>query len=167
VEAALSSLPRGTRVLDLGAGGGKSAEALVSRGLDVVGLDFVPRPPAAPGGASDRWVVAAAERLPFRSGALDAVLARHVLGHLPGTALGAAVEEARRVLRGGGRLLVEDLARGDLRERGGDGGIPRRFFSDEEIRDALAGWRVLALERVVAAKRYGARARIAAVAEKP
>jgi SAM-dependent methyltransferase len=51
-----------------------------------------------------RLVRGDAERLPFRSSALDAIYSFGVLHHTPGT--GTAIEEARRVLRPGGEAIV-------------------------------------------------------------
>lgn len=55
------------------------------------------------------WRPGRAERLPLPDAGQDAVVAALVLHHLPLAAKRAAIAEARRVLRPGGRLLVADF----------------------------------------------------------
>ena len=99
-ERLLAEAPRGTRVVEVGAGPGTLRAFARERRPDLAWLasDLEPVP----------WndVAADAGRLPVRGGIADAVLGLDVLHHLPDPA--AFFAEAARVLRPGGRLaLVE------------------------------------------------------------
>ena len=96
----------GLRILDLGCGKGRFASALAAEGAEVIGLDRSAAMLAVAAGL-DR-VLASARRLPFASGAFDAVIAVEVFEHLPTEAIGAVLREARRAIKPGGLLLVVD-----------------------------------------------------------
>ena len=109
---ALARLPRGAVVLDVGCGDGVTAEHLAHRlGLRVVGVDvsavLLRQGRERCPGLDLREGSAA--RLPLADASVDAVLAECVLSLLDDP--GAAVAEWVRVLRPGGRLLVNDLFR--------------------------------------------------------
>jgi ubiquinone/menaquinone biosynthesis C-methylase UbiE len=105
----------GRLVLDLGTGKGRFARHLAAAGARVVGLDASAAMLAAASGI-DR-VHAAADRLPFRDAAFDAVVAVEVIEHVAD--LGPVLIELHRVLRPGGRLVVLDKNRHAL-----DGRLP-------------------------------------------
>ncbi len=94
----------GLRILDLGCGKGRFAVHLARGGAEVVGIDLSA---AMLGHAKgiDR-AKASAKRLPFADGAFDAVIAVEVLEHVGDVR--PVLEEARRVLRPGGRLAIVD-----------------------------------------------------------
>src|SRR3954468_21853015 len=108
----------GTRALDLATGTGDIAFALAARGARVTGLDVTFRmielarkkeartSSAAP---RTRFLVADMLALPFPSGSFDIVTTGYGLRNVPD--LTAAVEEIRRVLAPGGRLLSLDFNR--------------------------------------------------------
>jgi demethylmenaquinone methyltransferase/2-methoxy-6-polyprenyl-1,4-benzoquinol methylase len=131
VARAVAAAP-GERVLDLAAGTGTSARALITAGAHCVACDFSlgmlavgarrlaaahppaaaaaarPRPAsavaaAAPPGAL-RFVAGDALRLPFRDRSFDAVTISFGLRNVADT--GAALAELHRVTRPGGRLVV-------------------------------------------------------------
>ncbi|WP_460634093.1 class I SAM-dependent methyltransferase [Leifsonia lichenia] len=102
------------RVLEIGAGRGANFDAL-SPEVDWTGLEPVGRfrttlaERAAGHGRHRPPADACAERLPVDDGSVDAVLATFALCSV--SDLGAALSEARRVLRTGGRLVfVEHVA---------------------------------------------------------
>jgi SAM-dependent methyltransferase len=101
-------------VLELGSGNGKLLKPLAAAGIPVVGLDVswhaLRRLPGA-----IPVVLADAARLPFRDEAFSAVLDIHCTGHLGAAGRAQAAREAWRVLRPGGRLVVERLTPADLR----------------------------------------------------
>ena len=97
------------RCLEIGVGTGRIALPLHERGVDLVGIDLATpmlarlidnagRPPFP-------LLAADATRLPFRSSSFGAVLACHVLHLIP--AWQQAIDEALRMLRPGGALLVD------------------------------------------------------------
>jgi ubiquinone/menaquinone biosynthesis C-methylase UbiE len=106
----------GRRVLDLGCGDGHLAATLASQRAQAVGIDLdhaalqaaISRPDVT-GAAGARFVEGRIERLPFPDGSFDIVTAVTVLCLVSDRP--AAVREAARVLRPGGRLIIGDLGR--------------------------------------------------------
>jgi SAM-dependent methyltransferase len=103
----------GRRILDLGCGKGRFAAHLIQLGAEVVGLDLSAGMLARASGL-DR-VRASAKRLPFLDGTFDAVVAIEVIEHVG--AVETVLDEARRVLRPGGRLAIVDKNVGALDAR--------------------------------------------------
>jgi len=107
-------LPRraALEALDAGCGTGFLSFELAARGHRVTGVDFAPamiaeaRRKAAERGLSVRFEEGDAEQLPFPAASLDLVISRHVLWTLPHPE--AAIDEWKRVLRPGGRLVIVD-----------------------------------------------------------
>ncbi len=108
----LAALTPGSRVLDLGAGAGEAVALLRSLGFAAEGIDREPRSPLV-----ERGDFLRASR---PDGGFDAVLSQcafFVSGDQPG-----ALRETRRLLRGGGKLLLSDVFfedPGPLLERAG------------------------------------------------
>ena len=102
-----AGLPAGALVVDLGAGPGIDAFELRRRGLRAVSLDFSMGMLRA--GVEDYpgpRLQGDARRLPFRAGALAGIWASASLLHLSRPHALLALEDARRTLAPGGRLLV-------------------------------------------------------------
>jgi SAM-dependent methyltransferase len=96
----------GRRVLDVGCGTGRLAQALAERGAKVWGVDSSPEMLAeARAGAGRRvgFKLGRAEALPFRDGWFDRAVLRLAV-HLVDRA--AAFPELARVLRPGGRAVI-------------------------------------------------------------
>jgi ubiquinone/menaquinone biosynthesis C-methylase UbiE len=110
----------GHRFLEVGCGPGFVTGAVAAQlsGGEAVGLDAsrellaVARDVVAPVHPNITFVEGRAEALPFPAGSFDFAYARLLFQHLPDPA--AALAEARRVLRRGGRLSVLDIDDGWL-----------------------------------------------------
>ncbi len=139
VETALADKPVG-RLLDIGTGTGRMIELLGPRAAQAIGVDKssemlrLARVKLEAAGIPSSLRQADMYALPLADGSADSVVIHQVLHYAQNPA--AAVAEAGRVLRQGGRLLVVDFAaheREDLRTKDAH---KRLGFSDE----AMAGW---------------------------
>ena len=115
-------VPAGSLVLDLACGPGIVTAPLAEKARRVVALDLTPqmlanarRRCAAAGRKNVAFVESSAGRLPFPSGAFDAVVTRLSIHHFPEPA--PIVEETRRVLRPGGRFVLADVVSSDDAEK--------------------------------------------------
>jgi len=138
----------GLEVLDVGCGTGGFARAMAaSTPTWVTGYDrserfirFAKQLPRLPAGTV-RWVVGDAEQLPFGSSCFDRVLLSLVLHQVADPR--AAVADAWRVLRHGGRVVVRTIAPGDV-----GGRVPQRYLPRMAAADAarlprveaISGW---------------------------
>jgi len=107
-EAGLDALgiTAGTRLLDVGCGAGLALSLAAVRGAEITGLDAAPAMVAharrcVPGARIDQGDI---EDLPFADGSFDVVTGFNSFQYAATPA--AALTEARRVLRPGGRLLA-------------------------------------------------------------
>lgn len=127
----------GESVLDLGCGTGTlalGAAALVGEQGRVIGIDaseqMLNRARRKQAGARVQFLRGTVEALPFASGTCDVVFSTLMLHHLPSSAREACLQEARRVLRPGGRLVACDFettssnAKGFLGRLHRHGGLP-------------------------------------------
>ena len=137
-QLTLAKLQPGERVLDVGCGTGTLAIAAkrhVGPNGAVTGVDpaaeMIERAvkKASARSADVAFRTAAAEELPFANGTFDVVLSSLMLHHLPKETRRAGVQEMRRVLKPGGRLLAIDFGRGAATKKGlfarihGHGGV--------------------------------------------
>ena len=95
----LAALTQGTRILDMGAGAGETLRLLRGSGYDAVGIDRSPRAPEVLQGDF--------LRTSFPDGSFDAVLSQCAFFASGDQA--AALREAKRLLKPGGKLLLSDL----------------------------------------------------------
>lgn len=139
IEEALGDQPVG-RLLDIGTGTGRMLELLGPKSLQAIGVDKssdmlrVARVKLEAAGIASSLRQADMYALPLGDRSADSVVIHQVLHYAQNPA--AALAEAARVLRPGGRLLVVDFAahdREDLRAR--DAHL-RLGFTDE----AMTGW---------------------------
>lgn len=99
-------------VVDAGCGDGYLTEVLAERFEKVLAFDHSPeRLASAKGSLKEehiRFEAGEVDHLPLAASSTDAIFLSMVLHHVP--RIGAALREARRVLRPGGRIVVADLA---------------------------------------------------------
>lgn len=115
VDAVLAD-PLPQRVLDVGVGTGSLAVEIARRApkVETFGIDGDPEILARAArkaieyGAQIELIEGRAEQLPFPDDSTDVVVMTLILHHLDSEAKRAALAEARRVLRHGGRLVVAD-----------------------------------------------------------
>jgi ubiquinone/menaquinone biosynthesis C-methylase UbiE len=109
----------GERVLDLACGTGTLAVAATREapGVEVTGVDGDPeileraRAKAASAKARISFDEGLSTDLPYQSGHFDAVLSTLFFHHLTDDAKRRSAEEARRVIRAGGRIVLADFGR--------------------------------------------------------
>ncbi len=114
----LIGLEPGMRVLDLACGHGRIANALAERGASVVGLDATPlflklaREDAAKRGVGVEYVEGDMRSLPWPPSSFDAVVNWFTaFGYFSDDENRAVLREVARVLKPGGRFLVDHLNR--------------------------------------------------------
>ena len=110
----LAGLPDGGRIVDVGAGTGTLAIDLAAAApaARVIGIDPDPQILAIARGKAGaeavEWRAGFADELPLADGSCDRVAMSLLLHHLDATAKAAALAEAHRVLRAGGRIHIAD-----------------------------------------------------------
>jgi ubiquinone/menaquinone biosynthesis C-methylase UbiE len=103
-------------VVDVGCGTGSLSIPIADLlpGSRVVGVDgdreVLELAQAKPGADQVEWIEALADDVPLDDDAADVVVTSLLLHHLPLASKRAALAEARRILRPGGRLIVADWA---------------------------------------------------------
>ena len=127
--------PSGKDLVDVGCGGGALVRAMTERGARVTGVEISESQMAGAveqdNGRGARYLVGRAERLPLGDASADIVVFMRSFHHVPRGLLGAALLEARRVIRPGGAVYVaEPLAEGDFFE------LTRLVEDEVEVRAA-------------------------------
>jgi demethylmenaquinone methyltransferase/2-methoxy-6-polyprenyl-1,4-benzoquinol methylase len=110
LREALAGAP-GRRLVDIGGGTGNYARALRDEGWDPVVVDREPAMLARAAGKGLETVQGDAQRLPLPDESFDAAMLVSMLHHVEDPA--AALAEAQRVLRPGGRLALMVFTRED------------------------------------------------------
>jgi SAM-dependent methyltransferase len=103
-----SQTSTGDKVLNIGVGRGGLERLLIQRGVDVYCLDPGERAIAqvrADLDLGEKAQVGWSQSMPFVSEMFDAVIMTEVLEHLSDEVLSATLQEVRRVLKPGGRLI--------------------------------------------------------------
>ena len=139
IQKALGDRPVG-RLLDVGTGTGRMIELLGPSAIQATGIDKssemlrLARVKLEAAGIPSSLRQADMYALPLGDGSADSVVIHQVLHYAHNPA--AALAEAARVLRPGGRLLVVDFAAHEREELRTSDAHLRLGFSDE----AMAGW---------------------------
>jgi ubiquinone/menaquinone biosynthesis C-methylase UbiE len=125
-QIALANLKPGESVLDVGCGTGTltmAAKRNVGREGKVVGIDASPemiaraRKKAARADLDITFDIAAIEAMPFTDASFDVVVSSAMLHHLPDETRRKGLQEVRRVLKPGGRMLAIDFGGGESERR--------------------------------------------------
>lgn len=158
----LPGLPDHARVLELGCGNGKMFPALQKEGRKVVGLDFsrsaVVAARSLPAGPRPCDIVLAdARSLPFIRSSFDAVIARHIIGHMDRDGRKQIARGILQVLRPGGMLHFSAFSREDFRYGHGTppeegtfirgNGISTHYFTGDETIALFSGLSCTSLDK--------------------
>lgn len=143
----LDLLPPGARILELGCGGGRDAEAMLARGFDVDATDGTEAMAAKAAARLGRPVRVLRFEALDAQGDYDAVWAAASLLHVPRQGLPDILAAIRRALRPGG-LHFASYKSGGAEGRDGFGRY-FNFLSREDLLAAYAAsgaWELLALD---------------------
>jgi len=107
----------GKRVVDVGCGAGSLVRFLRSQGADAIGVEcgdaMIAQAKAADPEHVDSYLDGVGQDLPLEDSSADVVIFSYSLHHVPVDDMAGAVDEAARVLRSGGQLVVlEPIAEG-------------------------------------------------------
>jgi ubiquinone/menaquinone biosynthesis C-methylase UbiE len=150
---ALAKPAPGESVLEVGCGTGALLEELaraVEPGGRAAGAEPQPELARAARARGLEVVEAFGEDLPFEDASIDLALVQTVLIHLPPATVRATLDELRRVVRAGGRLLAVEQDADTWTIDHPDRELTRRivrFNSDQRSAD---GWRGRQLQRLLA-----------------
>ena len=142
-DQVLGGLPDGGCVADVGCGTGTLTIALAASGARVIGVDGDPEvlalARAKAGADAVQWRNGMATALPLAGATVDRVVMSLLLHHLDAGAKRAALAEAARVLRPGGRLHVADWGRPHDPLMRGAAWALERLDGPEGLREHLEG----------------------------
>lgn len=161
-------IPRGSTVMELGCGDGKTLISLLSEGHRVIGLDFSMRALASlrsrlPRASTAELVLGDVNAIPMADGSIDVLLAHHVLEHILERERRTAAREIARVLAPSGCLDVRAFSVDDMRRGKGKevekgtwlrDGIPHHYFTEEELASLLGGLTLEESRTDMTRKRY-------------
>ena len=128
-----AGLPPGAAILDLGAGTGETVQLLREQGYAASGIDLAPRSELVQQGDF--------LQTPLPDGSLDAVISQcafFVSGDVTG-----ALRESFRLLKGGGLLLLSDVASQPLRPQ-----VEAAGFTVLHEEDMTAHWKEYYIEAI-------------------
>jgi SAM-dependent methyltransferase len=149
----LPELPRGSRILELGVGNGKTLLAMIHRGWNITAIDFSFKAvtlcrEVCHDASACEVIVADARQSPVKNNTFDAVFAIHVIGHMYESDRRTIAEEVKQTLRTGGILFFSDFSTDDFRcgtgiqteaatfRRGT--GIITHYFSRDDVIDLFS-----------------------------
>lgn len=154
-------------VYDLGCGAGRHMAFLQTVTFQVIGSDVAPNGLAAcanmlhQAGLPARLVQSDMTAAPFADASFDTGIAINVLNHNPRALLQQAIDEVHRILIPGGEFYLTVLNTWDWRygsgeevepdsfilAEGPETGILHHFFDEADLRDWLATFEILEVER--------------------
>lgn len=168
---------KGSSVIEIGCGNGKTSAALLEKGFEVTGIDFSENAinHCAETFPEMRSVCASSTALPFADREFDGAVLVHILEHLDDDELKATVEEVRRVLKENGKVLVRAFTEDDMRHGNGiringfdvRNGIRYRYFSEKDIKKLFSDFDPASVRTMTQSTKFGEiRSRIEGVFEK-
>ena len=167
----------GSRILEVGCGNGKTAEALCRSGYEVTAVDFSSEAVAACRtqlGDRAEVVEGSLLALPFPDGSFDGAVLFHVMEHILPEDLPRASSELSRVLVPGSFAVARSFSAGDLRSAKGErisedtvvrgNGIRYRYYTEETFGGMFPDAETVGVRTVREPTRFGAeRVRVEAV----
>ena len=167
----------GSRILEVGCGNGKTAEALCQSGYSVTAVDFSSEAvEACRSQLGDRAEVRVGSLLdlPFDDRSFDGAVLFHVMEHILPEDLPRASSELSRVLVPGSFAVAKSFSVGDLRSAKGEriapdtvvrgNGIRYRYYTEETFGSMFPDAETVSVRTVSEATRFGAeRSRVEAV----
>jgi len=149
-------LPKGSRVLEIGCGNGKTLSEIKCEGCELYAIDSSKKAVELCNHLISSKGIKAdvrecdARSLPFRKGFFDFVIVRHVLENLLEKDREKVVSEVHRVLKKEGCAIVRVFSRNDMRYGKGHEVEPHSFlhgnrllyhyFSEQELRELFSGF---------------------------
>ncbi len=156
---------KGSHVVELGCGNGKTAMALIDMGISVTGVDFSKSAIDMCLGIEGDFVCSRVDSLPFPDDSFDGALAFHVLEHLDEKELADTASELGRVVKDGGHILIKAFSRNDMRSEKGESidnstfvrgnGIRYHYFTEDELLDAFDRMQCISITTVEETTRFG------------
>ncbi len=162
VAAELADLRPDDRLVDIGCGPGIAVQRARAAGADVIAVDPAPvmlRVARARWRSDPKvdWRIGSAESLPVEDGWADVVWSLSTVHHW--SDVGSGLDEVRRVLAPGGRLVVLERCITDVDARG----TASHGWTHDQARSFAAQCRLHAFTEVAASSHAGERGSIASV----
>ncbi len=146
---ALPNTMKNKKVLELGVGNGKTLRAILKqRPLKVTAIDFstesIKKSKADFKEDNVEFIQGEVTNLPIKDKELDIIICYYILNNLLESQRKNAIREMKRVLKGNGKIIFEDFAVGDFRNKDGKtiekntlrkkNGLICHFFNIKELR---------------------------------
>jgi ubiquinone/menaquinone biosynthesis C-methylase UbiE len=151
----LPDLPSGAKVIEAGVGNGKTLTSIIKQEPSfVVAYDFSMQAlKLCQRNVDVALVQADSSKLPFKDGSFDSAVYYFILDNMLSDGRSTTVKEAQRVIKAGGRILFEDFAVGDFRQKTSKvtslpeqntllkkKGLLCHYFTEDEVRELFGGF---------------------------